>query len=205
MLTREFECPSCGAPIPKRFIDSKCLCCTHCGQTSHILADTLEMAGEKQLLIDYGSMFQIGQQRKIGELSLMILGRLRIDYEDGFWDEWFAQSLDDGGAWWIQEDDGAFTLFKKKAELDASISWANFKVGKNEQVPSLDKEVFITSKAQAQVNGGEGELPFKIIPGERADFVDGIWKGKVISMEFLTDEKVLYVGKPLRLKHLIRS
>ena len=205
MLTREFECPSCGAPIPKRFDASKCLCCTHCGQTSHLLADTLQMAGEKQLLIDYGSMFHIGQQRKIGKLNLIILGRIRFDYEEGFWDEWFAQSLDDGDAWWIQEDDGAFTLFRKRAELDNWVNWSNFTVGKEEELPTLKEKAFITSKARAQVNGGEGELPFKIIPGEAADFVDGIWQGKQISMEFLPDEKILYVGKSLSLQHLIPS
>ena len=204
-MVREFECPSCGAPIPKRFDDSKCLCCTHCGQTSHLLADTLKMAGEKQLLIDYGSMFSIGQQRKIGDLELLILGRIRMDYADGFWDEWFAQSLEDGSPWWLQEDDGSFTLFKKKADLDRSISWEQFQVGKTEAIPPLKESVFITAKSRAHVNGGEGELPFRIIPGETADFVDGIWKGKEISLEILPDEKALYIGKSLSLKHLIRS
>lgn len=204
-MVREFECPSCGAPIPKRFDDSKCLCCTHCGQTSHLLADTLKMAGEKQLLIDYGSMFSIGQQHHIGELELLILGRIRMDYADGFWDEWFAQSLADGSPWWIQEDDGSFILFKKKSDLDPSLTWEQFTVGQTVSIPPLKEEVFITAKSRAQVNGGEGELPFRIIPGEVADFVDGIWKGKEISLEILPDEKALYIGKSLSLKHLIRS
>ena len=203
MLTRTFECPSCGAQIERRFDQSKSLVCTHCGQTSHLMAGGLSMVGEKNLLIDYGSLFQLGEQRKIGDLNLQILGRLRLDYEDGFWDEWFALSLDNRDAWWIQEDDGAFTLFTKKADLDRSLSWDSFTVGSSVNIPPLKEEVFITSKSRAKVNGGEGELPFPIIPGEPADFVDGIYKGNVISLELLPGEFALYVGKSLSLEHLV--
>jgi len=122
MLTQEFPCPSCGAPIPKRFDQSKSLCCPFCGQTSHLLADSLKMAGEKHLLIDYGSLLNLGDQLTLGKLKLLLLGRIRLDFEDGFWDEWFAQNLDDGKTWWIQEDDGQFTLFRKKADLPPTLS-----------------------------------------------------------------------------------
>ena len=205
MFTREFECPSCGAPIERRFDQSKSLSCTHCGQTSHLVAGGLSMVGEKSLLIDYGSFFQLGQQLHLGDLTLQLLGRLRIDYEDGFWDEWFAQSLGDGSTWWIQEDDGTFTLFTKKADLDRSLSWEKFEVGSTVNITPLKEKVFITSKARAKVNGGEGELPFQIVPGEPADFVDGIYKGIVISFELLPDEFALYVGKSLSLESLLET
>ena len=68
-----------------------------------------------------------------------------------------------------------------------------------------DKTVFITSKSRATVNGGEGELPFKIIPGEPAVFVEGIIKGMLISSEILPDEQVLYVGQPFKIEEFARA
>ena len=50
--------------------------------------------------------------------------------------------------------------------------------------------------------GGEGELPFRIIPGETADFVDGILDGQVVSIEMLPDEHSLYLGEIVELDEL---
>ena len=62
---------------------------------------------EKHLLVDYdqhrhrsAAPFVHSQQ------IIMVVGRLRISYEDGFWDEWYAIDLDNGTGIWIQEDDG---------------------------------------------------------------------------------------------------
>ena len=201
MFHRTFECPSCGSQIDQKHPGSRTLVCSYCGQTSHLNADSLQSAGDKRLLIDYGSALKIGMQAKWKGKDFQVLGKLRIDYDDGFWDEWYIQFLDDGSEAWIQEDDGSFTLFKKDKELSHTLNmdaitvgaWEDLGLGKNEKV-------FITSKSKAHVNGGEGELPFRIIPGEPADFVEGIMHGLVISVELLPDEQTVYVGQPFKIE-----
>ncbi len=204
MFTRTFECPSCGAPIPRNHPGTKTLVCTHCGQTSHLMAESLEAAGEKHLLLDYGSILQIGQQLSWNSESLLVLGRLRMNYEDGFWDEWFAQNLDDGSERWIQEDDGSFVLFSQQKEFSKTIDWDSVKVGSTTDFLGEWEPVFITSKSKASIDGGEGELPFRITPGEPADFIDGIWKGKPISLELLPDNSPFFVGIPIEAETFLK-
>lgn len=202
MFEREFTCPSCGAPVKQKHPGSKTLICAHCGQTSHLNADTLKAAGEKHLLIDYGSVLTIGRTGKIGGREFLVLGKVRIDYEDGFWDEWYIQYLDNGNEGWIQEDDGSFTLFHETKEISDSLSLEDITVGEWNDLCGNWEPVFITSKSKATVNGGEGELPFRIIPGEPADFVDGVWNGKVVSVELLPDEKVIFTGQLFSLEEM---
>lgn len=202
MFIREFECPSCGAPIQQKTLGARTLVCSYCGQTSHLNAESLEMAGEKHFLIDYGSVLAIGQSGKFEGRDFQVLGRLRIDYEDGFWDEWYVQFLDDGSAGWIQEDDGSFMMFLKAGELDYIPELMQAEVGKTLKLDGILPPLFITSKSAARVNGGEGELPFVIKPGEPADFIEGISQGTVISIEALPGETIAYQGKPFSLSAL---
>ena len=205
LFSREFSCPSCGGPIPQKFPGTRTLLCPYCGQTSHLNADNLEMVGEKQMLIDYGSELEIGQQYRLVPMKdtpIIILGRLRIDYEDGFWDEWFAQTLDEGKPLWIQEDDGQFVVFQEREGIDDLLSYENARVGYKTRMGEGIPEVLITSKSRAKVNGGEGELPFRVIPGDPADFVEGMAKGRIVSAELLPGERHLFVGTPITLEAL---
>ncbi|RMG27361.1 MAG: DUF4178 domain-containing protein [Bacteroidetes bacterium] len=202
MFTREFECPSCGAPIKQNKAGSRTLCCTYCGQTSHLNADSLQAVGEKQLLIDYGSKLSVGLQGKFEGRDFLLLGRVRFDYEDGFWDEWYLTFLDDGSEAWIQEDDGSFVFFVEEKKVNTRFQLHRIKVGTYNDMHGEWEPVFVTEKSRARIHGGEGELPFKIIPGEQADFFDGIWKGKVVSVELLPAEQLLFVGRLIKLKDL---
>lgn len=195
MISQSFECPSCGGPIEKKTPGARALVCPYCGQTSHLNATSLEAAGEKQMLIDYGSFLKIGDTYSFDGRSFQVLGRIRIDYEDGFWDEWYVNFTDNNDPAWIQEDDGSFTIFSKIGELEEHMDLDQVQVGQYIRIGMLPDHVFITSKSSAKVNGGEGELPFKIIPGDPADFVDGILDGKVISVETLPDDSAVFMGR----------
>ena len=202
MFVSSFECPSCGGNIERKSGASKALYCPYCGQTSFINASTLEEAGEKHTLIDYGSSLAVGKEFSFQGRKGQILGRIRIDYDDGFWDEWFVQFLDNGEEAWIQEDDGSFVLFRLEKSLKTAPNLATIKVGGYDNFYDHWENVFITSKSKATVNGGEGELPFRIIPGDPADFAEGIWNGKIVSVELLPNDYQLFVGTPFQLEEL---
>ncbi|MEO0583701.1 MAG: DUF4178 domain-containing protein [Bacteroidota bacterium] len=182
---------------------AKVLGCTYCGQTSMINADSLQAVGDKHLLIDYGSALSIGQSGTFEGRDFLLLGRLRIDYKDGFWDEWFVQFLDDGEEAWIQEDDGSFMLFREMDNGSESPDFESIQVGQTVSL-STGHQLFVTSKARAQVNGGEGELPFIVKRGDPADFIEGIavGRGEVISIEVLPGETHAFIGYPFKLHEL---
>ena len=110
--------------------------------------------------------------------------------------------LDDGSEGWIQEDDGSFTIFHHRSPLSENRSFSQVPVGQYSDILGNGQPIFVTHKSKAQVNGGEGELPFRIIPGETADFVDGIRDGQVISIELLPDEQSVYLGEIVELEEL---
>lgn len=205
MLTREFTCPSCGAPVPQKTPGARTLVCGFCGQTSHINAESLSAVGSQHLLIDYGSALGVGQQGRYDGRDFLVMGRLRLDYKDGFWDEWFLQFLDDGTSAWLQEDDGSFVMFSAAEPLDRFPDFDAIAVGTEMNIDTVGSSVFITSKGRAKVNGGEGELPFRIIPGDPADFVDGIVDGRIISVEVLPTETLRFIGFEVSLDDLALS
>ncbi|TAE54332.1 MAG: DUF4178 domain-containing protein [Bacteroidetes bacterium] len=196
MFKREFTCPSCGAPLTQTVPGARSLVCTFCGQTSHINADSLKAFGEKKLLIDYGSVFDVGKEGRIGEKSFEVLGCLRFDYDDGFWDEWFVR-FSDGEEGWIQEDDGSFVMFMETDEEKGLLPYENAQPGLFVNFSLKWSSVFVTSRSRARVNGGKGELPFRIVPGEKADYAEGIHGGDIISVEYLPSETRIFIGRPI--------
>lgn len=201
LFAREFECPSCGGAIRRENPASRSLSCPYCGQTSHLTDDSLKAVGHQHLLIDYGSMLRVGMRAKLRDTPFSVLGRLRLKYEDGFWDEWYVQLLNSGDMAWIQEDDGSFVLFKQRASLEG-LPYESIAVGGFYDISPAYPEVFISSKGRAEVEGGEGELPFAIVPGDPADFVEGISNGLLVSVEVLPDECNVFEGTPFDLDEI---
>ncbi|MEM6802509.1 MAG: DUF4178 domain-containing protein [Bacteroidota bacterium] len=201
MFSKEYTCPACGAPIEQKRIGSRMLVCSYCAQTSFINADSLDAVGEKAPLLDYGSSFAIGKMGTYQDKEFMVLGRLRYEYEDGFWDEWYLNCFD-GSTLWVQEDDGSFVVFYYEEELSYRLDYARTRVGSTVEITAEINNVFVTAKSKAHIQGGEGELPFRVIPGNQADFIDGIMQGKIVSAEFLPDENVVYVGEAVELEDL---
>lgn len=198
MSLPSIQCPSCGAQLELQYRHSRMVVCSYCGQTSYINAGMVNPAGQKILLSDYGSILSVGKRGKLKGKSFGVLGRLRFNYEDGFWDEWLIWF--DGSEYtdyWLQEDEGEFVLFSKKTLTGQAPIFENIKVGTSILVNGFP--MFVTEKNNASINGGEGELPFQVIPGEKADYIDGISDGKPISIEYMPGEVEFNMGEPINL------
>lgn len=200
MFVRKFECPSCGGSLERLSPASTSISCGYCGQTSFVGEESISSVGLKHLLIDYGSAFNVGQKIKLGKKEFTIVGRIRIGYDDLFWDEWYVINLDTAEEAWIQEDDGSFVFFKKEKNIDLFENFIdNVRVGRDENFRGQYESIFVTSKNRATITGSEGELPVHVKPQDIADFVEGLLKGKIISVEILPKESILFVGTPFTL------
>lgn len=177
--------------------------CDYCGQTNFINADSLEAMGKQVKLVDYGSRLRIGANGSLNGNSFYVLGRMRFNYGDGYWDEWLLDipNLPEE-YYWLQEDEGEFLLFHEiENEEEEPADFEDLEPGMVMEYGDFD--VFITEKRQATVNGGEGEIPFQVIPDEQVDFVDGIGKGFAISIEYLPDDEEVYYGEIIPFDALI--
>lgn len=198
MSLPSLNCPSCGAMLELKYRHSKMVVCKYCGQTSYLNIDSIFKAGAPILLADYGSVLSVGKRGQIKNKPFEVIGRLRFDYEDGFWDEWLIL-MDNETELWLQEDEGEFILFRKK-DLPDPPQYTSLIIG---SIRTVDTDnVFLTEKNKAVINGGEGELPFQVVAGEKADYVDGIVFGKrlIASLEYMPEGVVYSVGEPLTMK-----
>lgn len=202
MAQKEINCPSCGAPLKLEYRFSKMVVCEYCNQTSHLSGGGLTAKGEKTELADYGSPLYRGGEGIIRKRPFKIHGRIRFAYPDGFWDEWFLQFENDETFYWLQEDEGEYILFRKEEANDNLPVFNKAEVGITYSFQ--EKQIFVTEKNKATVAGGEGELPHQVVPGEQADFIDGIvqGEGKPVSFEILSYGTLYYTGEILSLDEI---
>lgn len=188
-------CPSCGGNLNITVQTSKMITCSYCGMISYINAGNLAMIGQKSFLVDYGSIFKIGKKGKIKDLDFQVIGRIRIDYEDGFFDEWYLDTPK--GQKWLSEDEGKFVFFHESNEIfnPKIFDLLNYSVG---EVYNFNNSfLFVAEKSIAKINGGEGELPFQVEPNQSANYVDTLYNQKLYSFEFLPNSVELHIGNYL--------
>ena len=115
-----------------------------------------------------GQLF-VGAQGSWNKRSFTVLGRVRYGWEQGCWDEWYVL-FDDGTPRWISEDEGHLTLETFKQLPKAPRSYEEMRAG---QWIKLGKQRFhIDEKNIATCEGGEGQLPFMIEPGEQVKYLE---------------------------------
>ncbi len=198
MAFQTLNCPSCGAQLELQYRYSRMVVCSYCGQTSYINAGSANPVGGKILLANYGSLLSVGKRGKLKGQPFEVLGRLRFNYEDGFWDEWLILfDASEFTNYWLQEDEGEFILYIKQELTGQAPVFEKVTVGT--PIVVNNQTVFVTEKNQATINGGEGELPFQVVPGEKADYIDGIAAGEPVSIEYMPGQVELNTGEVLAL------
>jgi ribosomal protein S27E len=194
-------CPSCGGTLNITAKTSKMVTCPYCGMISYLNAGNLAMIGQKTFLIDYGSIFKLGKKGKIKNIDFQVIGRLRIDYEDGFFDEWYLNTPQ--GTKWLSEDEGKFVFFHDSNSISDPQIFDLLKMQVGSTFTFQNLSLFITEKSKATVNGGEGELPFQIQPNQKTDFVDCLCNKMLYSFEFLPNDIELHIGNYIDIHDII--
>jgi len=197
-----FSCPSCGGEVKIRSIFSKSVVCSYCGQTSYLNVDKLEAKGSKAILADYGSLFSVGATGKLSGKSFEIIGRIRFGYTEGFWDEWavILENKEDE-IFWLEEDEGRLALFSSSVIATSNApKYSSTKVGS--QIKFANHDIFVRAKSKGSLEGSEGELPFQVVKGAQADFIDGICNGQPVAFEFLEGEITFNQGQVIFLQDI---
>lgn len=102
------RCPSCGAANELRNPGIAVVVCKNCNTTLYREADVLRQ-GVESIVGEPRSGLHTGAAGKVGDRSVEIIGRARLDHGRGFWDEWFIAD-DRGGFGWLVEDEKSYTL-----------------------------------------------------------------------------------------------
>lgn len=184
-----FNCPSCGAEI---FFTSSIAVSTVCPYCRSLLVrhdKDIEQIGKMAELPPDISPFQIGTTGRYNRTGFTLVGRMKIGWLNGIWNEWFL--IDDKGQkGWLAEAQGFLAIsYETDAKLDEEIKqalkmpdqWVEglSSTQENPVLIALGKRIRINRKPfkitdikEATCIGCEGELPFIAPKGRKSIYID---------------------------------
>ncbi len=198
-MPRQIACPSCGAPLQIESAFTTLLVCNYCGASLTVLDTGVDLTGKTAKLAEYPSRLSVSAQGRIKGRAFRVLGRVRYQYADGFWDEWFLQ-LDNQQVGWVEEDEGDLTLVFKSKLTSPIPPFNQVRVGSF--LPLGTDRLFVSEKGQAKVLGAEGQVSMVAAPGRAIQYIDGNAANKAIRLVIDENEIVLHTGQPLEFNDL---
>lgn len=162
-------CPSCGNIIKQVTSSPQIIVCSACNSTNLLQNGKMEDVGKSACLTDVPSIFEIYKTYRHKDWKFTPVGRVRYDYGDGYWDEWFVRS-DNGKETWVSVDEGEIaieSIVQKGLKLPP---FDDVKVGGAVMINRL--RMTVIEKNTCTMIGAQGELPFKIIPNETYSYID---------------------------------
>jgi len=167
---RQFDCPQCGAPVVFQSATAEAAVCGHC-QSLVVRHDVnIEAIGKLAALPPDMSPLQIGAHGEIDGLAFTLLGRMRVRWEDGSWNEWFVEYADHTRGW-VGESQGFFMVLRE-SELTSPVSVAPSDFTAEQLVEINGAQYAVTDSKPVSCLGGEGELPVPVKTGERWQSID---------------------------------
>lgn len=164
------KCPSCSAPLPYEQRFATLAVCEHCYSAVVFDDAVAKVAGKMAALSQPSSGLYIGATGRIGdELVFRCLGRVRYAYGRGFWDEWYL-GHDDQSSSWLSEDEQKLIFDRPKRHKFTQTQLQSIRPGALIDLEGQRYQVMESDVAICE--GGEGQLPFRIVTGERVPFFD---------------------------------
>lgn len=213
---KKYNCPSCAAEMVFQSSLSVYAVCPYCNSTVVRHDVNLEAIGTMAALPDDMSPLQIGTEAFFQGTRFSLVGRMKIGWKDGVWNEWFINT-DDGRKGWLAEAQGFYAVcFEIEDALDEELinrihqRVAKFRADadKNPKTPSIhssDIGSYLTLNKQklkvvdikhALCFGSEGELPFAAPKGRRTVSIDLLGaSGEFGCVEVLNNEIRVYAGQ----------
>lgn len=186
------NCPACGAEV--KFLSKSCIfaVCSYC-KSSLVRQDMdLEKIGTMADLQDDLAPLQIGTTGMYEGKCFEVIGRLRIAYDDGYWNEWYAL-FPDGSEAWLPEAQGFYGMCFPSSPQHIPPS-QQLKPGYRLKIGVDPFEVEDVQKVHCIY--AEGQLPFEAAQGRAGTSVDLVgYEGNMATIEFAGQDARVYVGK----------
>lgn len=190
-MQRTVQCPSCGSPVVLRHRNVLLVQCEACDTVSAIEKDGVDPLGKTATLTDFMSVLTVGAVASIHGRRFQALGRVRFEYDDGYWDEWYL-AFDDGTDGWLEEDEGELALVSQ-VPMNGTPPHPN-QVRAGERVTWGDASIYVMETGTATLVGMEGQLPRGHFIGLTMDYLDGTMDGQVVMLEFMPNEIECFIG-----------
>ncbi len=196
------NCPSCGAEVQFKSSVSVFTVCEFCKSMIVRHDMDLESLGKMAQLPDDISPLQIGSRGKYRNTVFEIIGRLKVAWSDGYWNEWFLL-FENGKNGWLAEAMGFFMISSEVKATDRVPKLADLEVGRAYALAPTQR-YFVDDIKETVCIGSEGELPFKGLRGRKAVSVDlSDYGGEFVNIEYSEPDDVrLYAGRYVEFEEL---
>ena len=174
----KLPCPACGADLDFRSRTAVFAVCSYCSTSVLRGGSHLENLGKMAELLPDMSPLQLGTRGNYLGDRFELVGRLKLLWEDGSWNEWFAL-FDDGREGWLAEAQGfwmmCFPLEDAERHLPSRFSpgmvvhfGESSSMKFREDVPRYR----VDDIRSAVCSGSEGQLPFAAPKGRECRVID---------------------------------
>jgi hypothetical protein len=143
--------------------------CGYCRATLIRRDLDVEQVGTMAALLEDVTPLRLGAEGVWRGTHFAVVGRLQVRWDGGRWNEWYCV-FDDGRGGWLGEAAGEFSVSFETTVAEPLPAWKSLGPGTRVTLGGVAYEV--TDRREAEVIGGEGELPFRVDAGWKTATAD---------------------------------
>ncbi|CAK7055711.1 DUF4178 domain-containing protein [Saezia sanguinis] len=198
------SCPSCGATVPVYSATSALVVCEYCHSTLIRSGDGAVDSGKKSALIENFSPLQLYTSGTFQGKAFTIIGQLQIQYNRGFWNEWYVL-YDDSSYGWLADFSGQYVMTRIAKPLNKPPAFKDIVAGVTQvqyaQYSFVASDVRNATSVKANARG---ELPFVLKEDELVLGADFRHRQLFMTLDYSQDPKtpLVYHGKAVTLENL---
>ncbi len=199
------NCPSCGAPVEFQKGSTIVLVCPYCRSAISRTDRGLEDLGKVAEIMDSESPLKLGLKGVYKDARFELTGRAQLRHEmGGVWDEWYA-TFNNGWVGWLAEAQGRFylTFYQPLPDGVALPSFEGLQLGQVlSEIPN-PVPLMVQEKGTATSVAADGEIPYKLSPGEQSQYADLAGKGNAFAtIDYGMSPPWVFVGNQVTLEEI---
>ena len=188
-----FSCPSCGSSIQFDAKYVRIISCKYCKTVLEFGTGELTVVWQQGELIDFPSSFVVGSTTLYNSRQIMIYGRVRYEYDGGFFDVFFGEI--DSKRLCIEEDDGMVTFFQESDWMNEPFAMNLSLVWKS--LPMEGGNCFIQETWIQKLVHIQGSIDSLFVPNKEYEYYDGVQSGNRILIRRNPETKQIRVGRAM--------
>ena len=205
MSVLKANCPTCGAPIEFVAGSTIVLVCPFCRSAVARTDRGLEDLGKVAEIADSESPLRLGLKGSYKDTRFELTGRAQLRHElGGNWDEWYA-TFSNGWVGWLAEAQGRFYLTFYQP-LPAGVALPTFdglQLGQVIAEIPTPTPLMVQERGHGTLVAADGEIPYKLRPGEQFAYADLAGKGKAFAtIDYSMDPPWVFVGSQVTLDEI---
>jgi hypothetical protein len=174
MSTLTANCPSCAGPLEFKAGSTIVIVCPFCRSAIARNDRALEDLGKIAEIAQSQSPLKLGLKGTYNANRFELTGRAQLRHElGGVWDEWYA-TFSNGWVGWLAEAQGRFylTFYQPLPDGVALPGFADLQLGQAvPEIPAASR-LMVQEKGRATTLAADGEIPYRLVPGEEVLFAD---------------------------------